>query len=185
MGVAYCLNEEEASEMKEASMRPAVPKAEIWLKPGYRRIPKMYFLVDPITREELSSGYHEITTDKEGNFVGHYHGVRYHREVLDPYTGEPFQRFYHEEFEQDGLRIGQISACKFILDPETGKRMSSGYNEIWYRDGFLFGSLGSLEYVINSETYRQASKGYHHICFKNGQLIGELSLNKEVIELRK
>lgn len=159
----------------------ASSKAEIYLDTSYSR--HQYYLVDPMTREELTLGYDYITTDEKGNFVGHSGGSK---ETLNPYTGEPVRRFYHEEYKQGNLFIGELGACKYILDPATKKRMSSGYHEVLYRDGLLLGQLGAMTYILNPKTKRRASKGYHEIYTnEDGQLIGERGASKEVISLTK
>lgn len=154
----------------------AAPKAEIWQDPDTRN----KYLVDPVTKEKLSSSYESIHVDVEGsgNYVGLSLGKK---ELLNPYTGEPVHRFYHEEYTKDGLRIGELGSCKYILNPKTGKRMSSGYHEIHKRNGLLLGELGSMTYILDPKTKRRASKGYHQIYF---QLIGERGATKEVIELK-
>jgi hypothetical protein len=160
----------------ETHIDSATLKAEIWEKHGFRQIPPKYFLVDPVTMEELSSGFDYITSDEKGNFVGHFRG---REETLDAYAGESIPRFYHEEFEENGFRIGKVGACKFILDPKTGKRMSSGYNEIYFQGNLLFGELGSLKYILNQNNKRRLSEGYQEIYIdEQGLLIGELGATK-------
>jgi hypothetical protein len=160
-------------------------KAEIWFEdlPLNMHRFSRYYLVDPATREKLTSGFHQITEDGNGNFVGYYHGVRSRKEILDPYTGEPLERFYHEEYERDGFRLGRVSACEYILDPETGKRMSSGYNKIYFQENLLFGELGSLKYILNQNNKRRLSQGYQEIYIdEQGLLIGELSSERYQID---